>query len=88
MKGKILDMVAFSFNLNIFATEVDIRVVDQLKQTKRHYMFSKLSYRGVSIWLEDFTEQKSKTYMVSFRQDVFLEKDKDQILWFIRQIFF
>ena len=62
LKGKIVDMVAFSFNLNIFASGVDIRVVDQQKQTKRHYMFSKLSYQGVSIWLEDFTEPKSKTW--------------------------
>ena len=41
-------------------------------------MFSKLSYQGVSIWLEDFTEPKSKTYMVSFKQDIFLEEDKNQ----------
>ena len=78
LKGKIVDMVYFSFNLNNFATGVDIRVVDQQKQTKRHYMFSKLSYQGVSIWLEDFTEPKSKTYMVSFKQDIFLEEDKNQ----------
>ena len=78
LKGKIVDMVTFSFNPNFFATGVDIRVIDQQKQTKRHYMFSKLNYQGVSIWLEDFNEPKSKTYMVSFKQDVFLEEDKNQ----------
>ena len=78
VKGKIVDAILIGFNANTFVTEVNINVEDRLKLTKRHYMYSKLSYQGPTVSLDDFTEPQTKTYMVSFKQDVFLEEDKNQ----------
>ena len=44
-------------------------------------MYSKLGYQGATIWLGEFTKPKSKTYMVSFRQDMFLEEDKNCMIY-------
>ena len=47
--GKIVDAILIGFNANTFVTEVDINVEDRLTLTKRHYMYSKLSYQGPSV---------------------------------------
>ena len=75
VKGKTVDYIWLSFNRNTFATEVDINIEDRCKTTKRHNMYSKTNYQGATIWLDEFSKHLGKTYMVSFKQDVFLEED-------------
>ena len=78
VKGKIVDKMVIGFNTNTFVTEVNINLVDRLKLTKRHYMYSKLSYKGPTVYLDDFTEPQTKTCLVSFKQDIYLEADKSK----------
>ena len=77
VKGKVVDLIYISFNHVSFATEVDMEVIDRLKVTNRHYVYSKLSYQGPTISIYNLSEPKMKTYVVSFKQNVYLEEDKN-----------
>ena len=77
VKGKVVDLIYIPFNHVSFATEVDMEVVDRLKVTNRHYVYSKLSYQGPTISIDNLSEPKMKTYVVSFKQNVYLEEDKN-----------
>ena len=62
-----------------FATKIDLNIEDRLQTMSRYYIASKLKTQGANIYIRDreIEDGLSKTYMLTFTQNIFSEEDRD-----------
>ena len=62
-----------------FAAKIEVHIEDRLQTMSRYYIASKLKTQGANIYIRDMEikEGLSKTYMLTFTQNIFSEEDKD-----------
>ena len=63
----------------MFVAKLEVNIDDRLQTMSRYYMASKLKTQGSIIYINDkeMEEGLTKTYMLTFTQDIFVEEDKD-----------
>ena len=62
-----------------FAAKTEVHIEDRLQTMSRYYIASKLKTQGANIYIRDMEMEEglSKTYMLTFTQNIFSEEDRD-----------
>ena len=67
--------IGFDPNSTIF-TKIEVHVEDRLQTMSRYYIPSKMKTQGSNIYINDLEHGLTKTYMLTFTQNIFIEEDK------------
>ena len=76
--GESIMAMSFAFNPNKFATEIEIKVEDRHNLLGRSDLLTKDKFIGPTPWTDQFTKRLKKTYMISFKQDIFYEENQQK----------